>query len=61
MPVLRRKTTWDDIWWKWVRNGVPREDAAFRADEWERQASKPSRAHGRQLESEGHWDARAQR
>jgi hypothetical protein len=44
MPVRRRETTWDDIWWKWVRKGVPREDAAFRADEWERQATKPSRA-----------------
>ena len=29
-------TTWGDIYWKWVRKGADRADAAYRADQWER-------------------------
>lgn len=25
---------WDDIWWSWVKRGVPYEEAAFHAEMW---------------------------
>lgn len=28
-------TTWADIFWKYVRKGCDRSDAAYRADQWE--------------------------
>jgi len=36
--MARAKTKgWDDIWWSWVKRGVPFEEAAFRAETWSMQ------------------------
>ena len=40
---MRKKRTWGDVFWRWLRKGVPREEAAFRADEWERRKRKRSK------------------
>lgn len=32
--------TWGDVMWKHIRNGAPREEAAYRADEWERRRKR---------------------
>jgi hypothetical protein len=35
-----RLATWGDVFWAWVIKGMPREEAAFRADEWERRIER---------------------
>lgn len=33
---MKEPATWGDVFWSYVRRGYPREEAAFRADEWEK-------------------------
>lgn len=35
-----RLATWGDVFWAWIIKGAPREEAAFRADEWERRIER---------------------
>jgi hypothetical protein len=35
-----RPATWGDVFWAWIIKGAPREEAAFRADEWERRIER---------------------
>ena len=35
-----RPATWGDVFWFWIIKGAPREEAAFRADEWERRIER---------------------
>lgn len=37
---MREPATWADVWWAWVIRGYPREEAAFRADEWEKRRER---------------------
>lgn len=41
--AARERETWGDVMWRHIRNGVPREEAAYRADQWERRRKR----HGR--------------
>ena len=36
-PPFVEERTWGDVFWKHVRLGKPFEEAAYCADEWERQ------------------------
>jgi hypothetical protein len=35
-----RLATWGDVFWAWIIKGYPREEAAFRADEWEKRRER---------------------
>ena len=38
----KRETTWGDVYWRWKRRGYPPEEAAHRADEWEKRRKAES-------------------
>jgi len=42
----KKPKTWGNVWTRFVKLGKPYEEAAYRADQWERQ-KKPSRAKGK--------------
>ena len=44
----REARTFEEVMWRWLKKGAPREEALHRAHEWERNQKKPFK--GRQHE-----------
>lgn len=38
--AARERETWGNVMWRHIRNGTPREEAAYRADEWEKRRKR---------------------
>ncbi len=41
-PRPREAQSFDEAFWRFLRRGMPREEAFHRASEWERRRKKPS-------------------